>query len=64
MDIAYGDVVAPVGIKFALIVVDRKTRYAYVLPLRNCQSSTIVQALQQLHLVAGKLSTTPYTDFD
>ena len=46
MDIAYGDVVAPGGIKFAFIVVDRKTRYAYVLPIRNCQSSTIVQSLQ------------------
>ena len=64
MDIAYGDIVAPGGIKFALIVVNRKTRYTYVLPLRNCQSSTIFSALKQLRLMAGKLPTYFYTDFD
>ena len=64
MDITYGDLVSPRGIKFALIVVDYKSRYTYVLPLRNCQSSMIIQALQQLKLMAGKLPKTLYTDFD
>ena len=64
MDIAYGDVVAPGGIKFALIIVDRKTRYTYVLPLKNCQSQSIITALTQLKIMAGKLPTSLYTDFD
>ena len=64
MDIAYGDVVAPGGIKFALIIVDCKTRYTYVLPLKNCQSNSIISPLKQLKLMAGKLPTTLYTDFD
>ena len=42
MDIAYGDVVAPGGIKFSLIIVARKTRNTYVLPLKNCQSQSII----------------------
>ena len=46
MDIAYGDVIAPGGIKFALIIVDRKTRYTYVLPLKNCQNQSIIIALK------------------
>ena len=33
LDIAYGDTIAPGGIKYALIVVDHKTRYFYTLPL-------------------------------
>ncbi len=35
MDITYGDTVAPGGIKFALLIVDRKTRYNFVLPLTD-----------------------------
>ena len=38
MDITYGDTVAPGGIKFALIIVDHKTRYNFVLLLSNAVS--------------------------
>ena len=48
MDITYGNTVAPGGIKFALLVVDCKTRYNFVLPLTDCKSATIIKALQKL----------------
>ena len=64
MDIAYGDTVAPGGVKFALILVDRKTRYTFVYPLTDCKSTTIIHTLQQLKVTAGKLPRKLYTDFD
>ena len=64
MDITYGDTVAPGGIKFALLVVDRKTRYSFVLPLQDCKSVSITNALQRLKVMAGKLPRIMYTDFD
>ena len=64
MDITYGDTVAPGGIKYALIIVDRKTRYNFVLPLKDCKSSSITSALQHLKSMAGKLPRLLYTDFD
>ena len=64
MDIAYGDTVAPGGIKFALVIVDRKTHYTFVYPLTDCKSVTIITALQQLKVTAGKLPKVLYTDFD
>ena len=44
MDIAYGDTVAPGGLKFALAVVDRKTRYDYFfhLPTVKVQLSLLL----------------------
>ena len=56
--------VAPVGIKFALLVVDRKTRYNFVLPLQDCKSISITNALQKLKVMDGKLPQIMYTDFD
>lgn len=64
MDITYGDTVVPGGIKFALIIVDRKTRYNYILPLKDCKGSSITEALLQLKSMAGKLPRILYTDFD
>ena len=64
MDIAYGNTVAPGGIKFMLVIVDRKTRYNYVLPLTDCKSSTIVTNLQHLKVIAGKIPRVLYTDFN
>ena len=64
MDIAYGDTVAPGGIKFALVVVDRKTHYNFIFPLTECKSTTIINTLRKLKVTAGKLSRTLYMDFD
>ena len=64
MDITYGDTVAPGGIKYALVIVDRKTRYNFVQPLKDCKSTSIITALQQLKVMAGKLPRILYTDFD
>ena len=64
MDIAYNNTVAPGGVKFALIIVDRKTRYTFVYPLSDCKSTSIIDTLQQLKVTAGKLPKKLYTDFD
>ena len=48
MDIAYGDVTAPGAIKYSLIIVDRKTRFTYTLPLKNCKGESIIFALKKL----------------
>ena len=64
IDIAYGDTVAPGALKFALMVVDRKTRYNYCLPLTDCKSTTITNKLQKLKVIAGKVPKLIYTDID
>ncbi len=64
MDIAYGDTVAPGGIKFALVVVDCKIRYNFVFPLTDCKSTTLINTHQKLKVTAGKLPQTLYSDFD
>ena len=64
MDIAYGDVTAPGGIKYTLLVVDRKTRFTYTLPLKNCKGESIILCLKKLKTMEGKLPTKFYTDFD
>ena len=64
MDIAYGDTVAPGGIKFTMAIVNQKPRYNFVFPLTNCRSSTIIETLQKLQVCAGKLPKILYTDFD
>ena len=46
MGITYGDTIAPGSIKFALLVVDRKTQNNFILPLHNCKSTTNTSALQ------------------
>jgi hypothetical protein len=50
MYIVYGDVVAPGNIKYGLLIVDRKTRYSYILPLKAKNKETIVEALTYLKL--------------
>ena len=64
MDITYGDTIAPGGIKYALIIVDRKTRYNFVLPLTDCKGHSIINSLQKLKVMAGKLPRIMYKDFD
>ena len=62
--ITYGDTVAPGGIKFALLVVDQKTRYNFLLPLKDCKGTSLIDALQKLKIMAGKLPRIIYTNFD
>ena len=64
MDIGYGDAIAPGGYKFVLLIVDRKTRYSYLFGLKDTKAQSIVSALKELLVIAGKLPTTIYTDFD
>ena len=46
------------------MIVDRKTRYNYCLPLKDCKSTSIIAALQKLKVMAGKYPKMIYTDFD
>ena len=64
MDIGYGDAIAPGGYKFVLLIVDRKTRNSYIFGLKDTKATSIVTALKELHVIAGKLPNTLYTDFD
>ena len=64
MDITYGDTIAPGGIQFALLIVDHKTRYNFILPLQDCKSASIITALQKLKTMAARLPQVMYTDFD
>ena len=64
MDITYGDTITPGGIQFALLIVDHKTRYNFILPLQDCKSASIITALQKLKTMAARLPQVMYTDFD
>ena len=64
MDIGYCDAIAPGGYKFVLLIVDRKTRYSYLFGLKDTKAQSIVNALKELRVIAGRLPKTLYTDFD
>jgi hypothetical protein len=56
MDIAFGDGVAVGGFQWALILVDRATRYNWVFGMRSLQSSCILTALRTFRSEAGRLA--------
>ena len=53
MDIAYRPSVAIGGIKYALVLIDRKTKHKFIYGLKNLKSS-IQNSLQQFLIDAGK----------
>lgn len=64
IDIAYGDSVALGAIKYILLIVDRKTRYAIERPLQNMTADSIISQLQYVKKTYGRLPQKLYTDFD
>ena len=52
------------GIKYALVIVDYKTRFTYTLLFKNCKGDSLIYALTRLKTMAGKLPTRFFTDFD
>ena len=55
MDIVYGDSISKLGLRFALLLIDRATKYIWVYGLKNPLSSDMIGALEQFRADAGRL---------
>ncbi len=64
MHIAFEDCVAVGGYCYALILVDRATRYNWTFGLKTLSSADIISALRLFHATAGCISRTFYSDCD
>lgn len=64
LDIGYGDSIAPGGIKYVLLLVDRKTRISIERPLQSMSSTDIIHQLKYIATTFGGLPKTIYTDFE
>ena len=65
MDIGFGDSVAPGGVKYALLIVDRFSRKGDILGLKDVKGASIKSQLIQYKLNnGGRLPRLLYTDFD
>ena len=64
MDIAFGDCVSVGGYRFALILVDRATRYNWAFGLKTLSSDCILSALCLFRAAAGSLADCFYCDCD
>ena len=64
MDIAFGDCVAVSGYRYALILVDRATRYNWAFGLQGLSSLDILAAIQKFRTAAGSLTRCFYCDCD
>ena len=64
MDIAFGDCVSVGGYRYALILVDRATRYNWAFGLKTLSSSCIFSALRLFRAAAGSLAQCFYCDCD
>ncbi len=62
MNIAFGDCVSVGGYHFALVLVDRATRYNWAFGLKTLSSSCILSALQLFRAAAGSLAHCFYCD--
>ena len=62
MDIAFGDCVSVGGHRYALILVDRATRYNWAFGLRLLSSLDIISALRKFRAAAGLLARCFYCD--
>ena len=64
MDIAFGDCVGVGGFQYALILVDRATRYNWAFGLKGLSSSDILSAIRKFRAAAGSLARCFYCDCD
>ncbi len=64
MDIAFGDCVAIGGYRYALILVDRATRYNWAFGLQGLSSLDILAAIRKFRAAAGSLVRCFYCDCD
>ena len=64
MDIAFGDCVSVGGYRYALILVDRATRYNWAFGLKSLSSDCILAALRLFRAAAGSFARCFYCDCD
>ena len=64
VDLAYGDCVSIGGTRYALIIVDRATRYTWMFGLKSLAQEEIIKAFVKLQLTFGSLLRRLYTAFD
>jgi len=64
MDIAFGDCISVGGYRYALILVDRATRFNWVFGLKTLSSDCILSALGLFRAAAGSLARCFYCDCD
>ena len=64
MDIVFGDCVALGGFRYALILVDVATRYAWFYGMQTVSSADIILALETFKADAGTYPKTFHADFD
>ena len=64
MDIAFGDCLSVGGFRYALILVDRATRYNWTFGLKSLSSDCILAALRLFRAAAGSLARCFYCDCD
>eukprot|EP00956_Cyclotella_meneghiniana_P031975 scaffold85846_cov40-Cyclotella_meneghiniana.AAC.3 len=64
MDIVYGDCVALGGYRYALILVDLATRYAWFYGMHTMSSADIILALETFKADTGSYPKTFHADFD
>eukprot|EP00957_Ditylum_brightwellii_P006038 457651-Ditylum_brightwellii.AAC.2 len=62
--IGYGNSIAPGGIKYILILVDRKSHYCWVYGLKGISGEGIKAAFCKFKIEAGTLPKNLYTDYD
>lgn len=55
MDIVYGDVISRLGYRYALLLVDRATKYIWVYGLKSLTAVYLIEALEQFQSDAGAL---------
>ena len=55
MDIVFGDVISKLGFRYALLLVDRATKYIWVYGLKSLTSVYLIEALEQFRADAGGL---------
>ena len=54
MDIGYGDMIAPGGYKYVLLIVDRKTQFSYLFDKRILKHLLLSMHLKNLMLLLAK----------
>jgi hypothetical protein len=64
MDIAFGDCLSVGGFRYALILVDRATRYNWAFGLKNLSLDAILDTIRLFCAVAGSLAQYFYCDCD
>ena len=64
MDIVFGDCVALGNFRYALLLVDVSTRYAWLYGLESLTSNEVIAALEAFQADAGRLPKKFHADFD